>query len=186
MEAILAFFAARSLLQLMRLRMDHYRLVGQNGRIAAVLVAAVAVAPLAALSPRVASLLHGPAAASAVAHLVTAAQPAASSQVTLSTCANVVGRCGCAPRTAFHRGETVGLLAVSPATPALKVQVEASGQPATRVNLSNWRSSGLKHCAAGQYRVPAGAPEGFAHLHVVVAPGAPDQAGLETGFAVLP
>ena len=112
-EAGMAFLASRSLLQLMRLRMDHYRLIGRTGRISAVLVTAAGIAPLAALTEGVTSLATSAAASTAVRAL-TSRQTTLSPQVTLSTCANLVGRCGCAPRTAFHRGETVSLLALKP------------------------------------------------------------------------
>ncbi len=184
-EAGMAFFASRSLLQLMRLRMDHYRLIGRTGRISAVLVTAAGIAPLAALTEGVTSLAARTAASTAVRAL-TSRQTTLPPQVTLSTCANLVGRCGCAPRTAFHRGETVSLLALSPATPALNIQAEPLGQPSTRVNLSNWRVNGSRHCAVGQYRIPANTPDGFAHLHVSVDPGTPHQTSSETGFSVLP
>ncbi len=185
-EAILSFSASRSLLQLLRLRMDHFRLVGQTGRVAAILVTATMLAPLAALGSGVSSLFRNTIASTA-ARALTAAEPAtASPPVTLSTCANLVGRCGCAAKTAFHRGETVNLLAVSSAMPRLDVQVELTGQPSTRVNLSSWRSSGARRCAAGQYKIPADAQDGFSHVHLLVNPGAPNQARSETGFSVLP
>ena len=184
-EAGMAFFASRSLLQLMRLRMDHYRLIGRTGRIFAVLVTAAGIAPLAALTEGVSSLAASTAASTAVRAL-TSRQTTLSPQVTLSTCANLVGRCGCTPRTAFHRGETVSLLALSPATPTLNIQAELSGQASTRVNVSNWRTNGSRHCAVGQYKIPANAADGFAHLHLLVAPGTSEQTRSETGFSVQP
>ncbi len=184
-EAVLAFSASRSLLQITRLRIDHYRLIGATGRITALLVIAAGIAPVAALTAEVSSLATSAVASTAVRAL-TSRPTTTSSQVTLSTCANIVGRCGCAPRTAFHRGETVSLLALSATTPSLDIEAEPPGQPSTRVNVSNWRGNGSKHCAVGQYRVPANASGGFAHLHLSVDPGAPDQTSSETGFSVLP
>ena len=185
-EAVLAFLASRSLLQLMRLRMDHYRLIGRTGRIATVLVAATAVAPVAAFSPKVVSLLRSTAVAGVVSHALSAAQPSTSSQVALSSCANIVGRCGCMPKTAFHRGETVSLLALSAATPALNIEVEPPGQMSRRISVSNWRTNGPRHCAVAQYKLPPSTSDGFAHLHLLVDPGTPDQTRSETGFSVLP
>ncbi len=185
-EAVLAFSASRSLLQLMRLRLDHYRLIGRTGRIAAVLGTAVAIAPVAALTPKVVSLVRTSAAAGAVSHALTATQPIASPQIALSTCANIVGRCGCTPKTAFHGGETVSLLALSAGTPALNLEVEPPGQTSRRVSFSNWRTNGVQHCAVAQYKVPPGTPDGFAHLHLTVDPGAPDPTRSEIEFSILP
>ncbi len=187
-EAVLAFSASRSLLQLTRLRMDHYRLIGRTGRIAVVLVTAVAVAPLTAITPKVVSLLRGTAAAgtTAISHALSAAQPGTSPLVTLSTCANIVGRCGCTPKTAFHRGETVSLLALSATTPTLNLEVEPPGQRSKRILVSNWRPNGFNRCAVAQYRIPPSTLDGFVHLHLFINPDTPDQTASETGFSVQP
>ena len=182
-EAVLAFLVARFLLQVLRVRMDNYRLMGQTGKVAVMLGTSLLLVPTAALAVMIGGWA-GPVSSLVSKAGLGKAPLVAPFPANVSTCSNVLVKCGCIPQSTFHPGETVKLVVVSSREPRLTIQLQPPGEALHTPRLSPWIVNGAQYCSVGHYKIPAKASTGFTAIHLLADQGAKAPAHAETGFSV--